>query len=170
MKHPYSVRLAAVQHYLSGKATLAETARHFHVGESPLIRWVRAFRNQGEAGLTHRLTRHYSPEFKLRVVRYVLDNRCSSADASAHFAIPNETVIQNWLRKYRSGGSVALVNRRSGPAMKTNKPDEDKSFSDMTHKELLRELEYLRAENAYLKKLKALREENGLREQQQKQK
>lgn len=109
MKHPYSVRLAAVQHYLLGKATLAETARHFHVGESPLIRWVRAFRNQGEAGLTHRLTRHYSPEFKLRVVRYVLDNRCSSADASAHFAIPNETVIQNWLRKYRSGGSVALV-------------------------------------------------------------
>jgi transposase len=53
--------------------------------------------------------------------------------------------------------------------MKTNKPAEDKSFSDMTHKELLRELEYLRAENAYLKKLKALREENGLREQQQKQ-
>ncbi|OUY14384.1 hypothetical protein BFI45_10905, partial [Yersinia pestis subsp. microtus bv. Altaica] len=36
MKHPFSTRLAAVQHYLSGKATLRETARQFSVGKSPL--------------------------------------------------------------------------------------------------------------------------------------
>ncbi|EIR67886.1 IS3 family transposase, partial [Yersinia pestis] len=50
MKHPFSTRLAAVQHYLSGKATLRETARQFSVGKSPLTRWIRAFRRQGEAG------------------------------------------------------------------------------------------------------------------------
>ncbi|AJJ79482.1 putative insertion element DNA-binding protein [Yersinia pestis 1045] len=38
----------------------------------------------------------------------------------------------------------------------------------MTHAELEKELEYLRAENAYLKKRKALREEKALREQQKK--
>lgn len=43
-----------------------------------------------------------------------------------------------------------------------------KPLNEMTPTELLRELEYLRAENAYLKKLKTLREENALREQQKK--
>ncbi|AJJ33047.1 transposase family protein [Yersinia pestis] len=69
MKHPFSTRLAAVQHYLSGKATLRETARQFSVGKSPLTRWIRAFRRQGEAGLEHHLSRTYTPEFRLCVVR-----------------------------------------------------------------------------------------------------
>jgi transposase len=51
---------------------------------------------------------------------------------------------------------------------KRKQPSEAKPYSEMTHPELLRELEYLRAENAYLKKLKALRAENALREQQKK--
>jgi transposase len=171
MKHPFSVRLAAVKHYLSGNSSLAETALQFNVGKSPLTRWVRVFRQQGEAGLEHRPSRSYTAEFKRRVVRYVLDNRCSSADALAHFAIPNESVIQDWLGKYRVGGFEALAPAKTGPAMTRHKinPDE-KAFSEMTHAELLKELEYLRAENAYLKKRKALREEKALREQQEKQK
>ncbi|WP_146135533.1 helix-turn-helix domain-containing protein, partial [Yersinia pseudotuberculosis] len=44
MKHPFSTRLAAVQHYLSGKPTLRETASQFSVGKSPLTRWIQAFR------------------------------------------------------------------------------------------------------------------------------
>lgn len=169
MKHPFSLRLAAVQHVLSGKAGIAETARQFKVGETPLSRWIRAFRQQGEAGLQHRPHRSYPAEFKLRVVHYVLENHCSSAQASAFFAIPNETLIQNWLRRYRTEGTVELNPTRAGSAMtKRKQSSETKPYSEMTHPELLRELEYLRAENAYLKKRKALREENALREQQKK--
>ncbi|MBX9496592.1 IS3 family transposase [Yersinia enterocolitica] len=149
MKHPFSIRLAAVQHYLSGKATLQETARQFSVGKSPLSRWIRAFRYQGKAGLEHRLSRTYTPEFRLSVVRYVIKNRCSSAEASAHFAIPNETLIQNWMKRYREGGKEALNPSRTGPVMPK---DGSKPFSEMTHAELEKELEYLRAENAYPKK------------------
>ena len=58
---------------------------------------------------------------------------------------------------------------KKGVSMPKIKPPSDsKTFSEMTHAELQEELEYLRAENAYLKKLKALREENALREQQKK--
>ncbi|AAM83874.1 insertion element IS1661 DNA-binding protein [Yersinia pestis biovar Medievalis str. Harbin 35] len=169
MKHPFSTRLAAVQHYLSGKATLRETARQFSVGKSPLTRWIRAFRRQGEAGLEHHLSRTYTPEFRLCVVRYMMANRCSAADASAHFNIPNETIIQNWMKRYREGGKEALNPSKTGPTMPKDKYEHDsKPFSEMTHAELEKELEYLRAENAYLKKRKALREEKALREQQKK--
>ncbi|MBA0034627.1 IS3 family transposase [Pantoea sp. BIGb0393] len=163
MKHPFSVRLAAVTEYLSGKSTLAETALQFNVGQTPLRRWVRALKHQGEEGLVPRRPRIYPPEFRLSVVRYVLDNRCSSADAAAHFGIPNETVIQNWLRKYRAGGSVALTPSRTGPAMMKKSAPDDKPLTEMTHKELLKELEYLRAENAVLKKFESPERRKGAR-------
>lgn len=171
MKHPVSVRLAAVQYYLSRKGTRSETALLFGVGKTPLDRWIRAYRQQGAAGLEYRLSRPYTQEFRLRVIRYMMKQKCSSAEASAHFAIPNETLIREWLKRYREGGAEALHPVKKGvPVPKEKSPPDSKSFSEMTHAELKEELEYLRAENAYLKKLKALREENALREQQKKQK
>ncbi|WP_154582174.1 IS3-like element IS1661 family transposase [Yersinia pestis] len=162
MKHPFSTRLAAVQHYLSGKATLRETARQFSVGKSPLTRWIRAFRRQGEAGLEHHLSRTYTPEFRLCGVRYMMANRCSAADASAHFNIPNETIIQNWMKRYREGGKEALNPSKTGPTMPKDKYEHDsKPFSEMTHAELEKELEYLRAENAYLKKAESPERRKG---------
>lgn len=169
MKHPFHIRLAAVEHYMAGKSGIKETARLFSVGKSPLTRWLRAYRRQGKAGLEDRPARTYTAEFRLRVVRYVAKNRCSYAEASSRFAIPNESLILNWMRRYRRGGAKALHTARPGPAMSQKKyVPGAKPFSEMTPKELQRELEYLRAENAYLKKLKALREENALREQEKK--
>lgn len=171
MKYPVSVRLAAVQHYLSRKGTLSETALLFGVGKSPLGRWIRAFRQRGAAGLEHRVARTYTQAFRLQVIRHMLESKCSSTEASAHFDIPNETLIQQWLKRYREGGAEALHPANTGGRMpKVKSPVDSKPFSEMTHAELQEELEYLRAENAYLKKLKALREETALREQQKRQK
>ncbi len=169
MKYPFHIRLAAVQHYMTGQSTIKETACLFGVGRSPLTRWLRAFRRQGSAGLEDRPARTYTAQFRLRVVRYVAENRCSYAEASARFAIPNESLILDWMRRYRRGGEKALHAARPGPAMTQKKyiPG-TRPLSEMTPKELQKELEYLRAENAYLKKLKALREEDALREQQKK--
>lgn len=170
MKHPFAVRKAAVQYYLSGNASLAGTARKFGVGQTPLSRWLRAFRQQGETGLVSRPPRMYSLEFRLRVVHYIMSKMGSYADASVHFSIPSDSVIGQWVKCYRKGGVNALTPARNGSPMPKDKfiPIE-KPLSDMTHSELLKELEYLRAENAYLKKLSALREENALRALQKKQ-
>lgn len=158
MKHPVSLRLAAVQHYLAGEESITATAMRFNVGKTPLARWLRAYRERGIAGLEHRVSRAYTPAFKLRVVRRVISNRGDCAEASAHFGIPNETVIHRWMNSYRSGGQEALQNVKTGPKMSHKKGETtEKAASEMTVKELLEELEYLRAENAYLKKLKALR-------------
>ena len=53
--------------------------------------------------------------------------------------------------------------------MKNNRPDSaKKNDSEKTKKELLEELEYVRAENEYLKKLSALVQERKAREQKKK--
>lgn len=171
MKYPVSVRLAAVQYYLSQKTSLSETARLFGVGRSPLNRWVRAFSHQGTVGLEHRTSPTYTQPFRLRVIRYMTKNMCSPSDASARFSIPNESIIQQWMKRYLEGGAKALHPLKTGgPVPKASPVSDPKLFSEMTQAELQEELEYLRAENAYLKKLKALREETTLRVQQKKQK
>lgn len=169
MRYPFHIRLEAVQHYMTGQSSIKETARLFSVGRTPLTRWIRAYRRQGKAGLEDRPARTYTSAFRLRVIRYVAEHGCSYAEASARFAIPNESLILDWTRRYRKGGAQALNTAKSGPAMSQKKfiPD-SRPLSEMTPSELLRALEYLRAENAYLKKLKALREEKTLREQQKK--
>lgn len=169
MKYPFHIRLAAVLHYMKGQSSIKETARLFSVGRMPLTRWLRAYRHQGKAGLEDHPTRVYTSAFRLRAVRYVTECGYSYAEASARFAIPNESLIIDWAKRYRKGGAQALNTARPGPAMSQKKfiPN-SRPLNEMTPAELLRELEYLRAENAYLKKLKALREENALREQQKK--
>lgn len=169
MKYPFHIRLAAVLHYMDGQSSIKETARLFSVGRTPLTRWLRAYRHQGKAGLEDRPARVYTSAFRLRVVRYVTEYGYSYTEASARFAIPNESIIIGWTRRYRKGGAQAFNTARPGPFMSQKKfiPGA-KPLNEMTPTELLRELEYLRAENAYLKKLKALREENALREQQKK--
>ena len=89
----------------------------------------------------------------------------SSRQASAFFNIPTRSTVQTWLKRYNEGGADALIDRRRGPTMlKSKKPsrprqpvsDREKSVAGMTPEEMRQELEYLRAENAYLKKLEAL--------------
>ena len=72
-----------------------------------------------------------------------------------------------WERRYNQGGINALANRRGHLVMKKPKNSTDpqianKPWAELTPKELLREIEYLQAENAYLKKLDALIQEKKL--------
>jgi transposase len=62
-----------------------------------------------------------------------------------------------WQRLYAQGGLAALGRkpRERLPMMKPFKPP-TKPLSELTQAELARYVEYLQAENAYLKKLEAL--------------
>ncbi len=82
-----------------------------------------------------------------------------------HFGIPGPFVIRQWERLYQNQGAEGLRRKpqRRRPAMSKSKTKKVK-LKTTPHEELLKELEYLRAENAYLKKLQALVEERIVRE------
>lgn len=54
-KFSLELRLAAVQHYLSGKIGFDEVAVHFGVGRTALRRWGAAYELHGPDGLPDRL-------------------------------------------------------------------------------------------------------------------
>jgi len=87
--------------------------------------------------------------------------------ACAQFNISGAATILRWQRLYNEGGITALIDKPRGPNKSMPikaKPftPSNKPVAEMSPKELARELEYRRAEVAYLKKLDALIQEQKL--------
>jgi transposase len=129
-------------------------------------KWIAVYRVHGESGLVKKFT-HYSAEFKLKVLTCMRDRSLSHRETAAIFDIRNRSIIGVWERAYDLAGVKALYPRPRGqpPKMpKKNPPPPALPVTDesRSRQELLDELNYLRMENAYLKKLDALIHTNKL--------
>nr|WP_124035952.1 IS3 family transposase [Klebsiella pneumoniae] len=159
-KYSPETKLAVVNHYLSGKDGEQSTADLFGIERTSVRRWVRAWQFHGAEGLTAK-NNHYSDEFKLVVVRAVISDRLTMREAAARFNLSAEILVRRWLDVYNDAGAEGLLNIQCGRPGKMTKPKNippltDKELEKLSPEELRAELRYLRAENAYLKKLKAL--------------
>jgi transposase len=84
-------------------------------------------------------------------------NKWSIGHTSAQFNLSSPGILSQWLTNYNASSLAGLKPRRRLSAMKTRPIDNDtKPAEQMSENELREELEYLRAENAVLKKLEAL--------------
>ena len=158
-KYDEQFKLKVVQQYLSGAAGSNTLAKQYEVGRSLIKRWARLYRAHGMDGLRKKRSSYDAP-FKLSVLQHMWDNKLSFSQTAAAFNIRQHSVIGMWQRSYHDGGFDALVARplrrpkpMSDPAPKPESlPDDEKR----TREELVAELNQLRMENAYLKKLRAL--------------
>lgn len=159
-KHNEQFKLAVVQQYLSGLAGYATVAKAHGLDHGTVRCWVALHREHGMAGLQKKFS-HYSAEFKLSVLQHMQNKGFSYRCVAAAFNIRNPGCIPEWEHCYHSGGIDALMPRVRGRPKKMpdsqpltpNKPVDDET---RTREELLAEVNHLRMEVAYLKKLRAL--------------
>ena len=119
--------------------------------------WILIYKAIGLDGLLNMGSGHrvYDYETKLAAVRDVLDNGLTRGEVMAKYAIASLSPLKAWCRKYREGGAEALLPKPKGRPRDSEKPSVPK-----THEEQLEErIRKLETENAYLKKVRALKAE-----------
>ena len=160
-KYTKQFKLTVVEHYLTGTAGLKLVAKSYDLAHSVVARWVAMYRLRGADGLDKKFS-HYTAQFKLSVLQHMWKHQLSYTQTELLFDIRGPGCLAIWERRYHSGGIDALIPRNCAPAknMTTNKtakpPAPMKEEGKQTHEDLLAEVNYLRMENAYLKKLRAL--------------
>lgn len=161
MKYSWEFKLECVEKYLKGEWTeTPECAKSQSTFRHKIIEWTRRYKLYGADGLKHKpMNKDWTAEERYELVAQVLAGRSNKSVAIE--AGINDGLLYQWVRKYKQFGYEGLELRKGrkpkDPDMsKKTKPRElDRSdYEKLKHLE--RENEYLRAENAYLKKLRAL--------------
>lgn len=173
-KHSFEFKLAVVRTYLDGASGYKAIAKHHGICHTLVREWVGGFRHHGEAGLRPKVRRRLTAEDKLSVLQHMWTNKLTYSETAAMFDVRNHGDVGAWERSYHEGGIEALAPRipikptkMTAPAPPAPASPEDQNRSK---EELLKEIQQLRMENAYLKKLRALVQANDLKAQQKKRK
>ncbi|OEZ57050.1 transposase [Duganella sp. HH105] len=159
-KYSEQFKLAVVQQYLEGAGGYQAVANGHQVKRTAVRRWVDLFKAHGKAGLAKKFS-HYDAQFRLAVLKHMWANELSYRQVANVFNIRSTGCIGQWERCYHSGGIDALTPRKRGkpkkmPDFQTSQPQLPADDETRTREELLAEVNHLRMENAYLKKLRAL--------------
>jgi transposase len=168
-KYSQEFKLEVVHYYLNECAGYKRTAHRYGINHDAVRKWVNIYKQHGETGLARQTGKTlFTVDFKQEVVSAMLNEGLSSREAAQRFKIKERWMLVRWLRLYQADGIEGLHPKPRGRPKGMSKPHTSKTSSadgNKTQAELLEELAYLRAENAFLKKLKALRLEQEAEQQ-----
>jgi transposase-like protein len=108
--------------------------------------------------------KRYTGEFKQEVVETMMREKLSYRETAQRFEVSNAHRVISWERIYLEEGPEGLYIERRGRSSKGRPP---KKLKPEVEEDLLAEVQRLRAENAYLKKLNALVAERVRQEKKQ---
>ena len=99
--------------------------------------------------------KRYTPEFKIKVVETMHREKLSYRETARQFDICDHDRVAAWERIYLEEGAEGLYIERRGRKSTGRSPKIKKEVEE----DLIAEVQRLRAENEYLKKLNALVQE-----------
>jgi len=154
-------RERAVLKVIEGGATYRSVARDLQTSHRLVSRWVNSYKLYGTEGLCLRNKIKYTGEFKLQLIMEMNNCHLSLHQMSAKHHI-SHSLISKWRKAYEQNGTSALFkeNPRGRPPKMKDQAKKNKDITSTSkYDKLLEENLRLRAENDYLKKLKALIQE-----------
>ena len=86
-------------------------------------------------------------------------NHLSATETAIHFNLGTHSVVLKWERIYYEEGPQGLYKERRGRNKNMSSKPRKKKLSKEKEEDLIEEVQRLRMENAYLKKLQALVQE-----------
>ena len=158
-KYRYEEKLQLVKDYLDGKKIKPEIkGKYRHSLMSKVRMWSNVYLLKGPYALkvtTHHKT--WSNKIKLQSIRRILNGE-SRLQVARSLGMNDTKSLREWYEKYSSLGIIGIEsNLKEINAMRPTRYKSDTQLKE-ENKKLKKQLEYLQAENEYLKKLKALLE------------
>ena len=158
-KYTRSFKMKLAHLYLNN-ATASFLSKKYNVPPRQISYWAQIVEVHGSKSF---IPYYPSPSEsdKLSMLTKMREKEWSLGYTSAFFNLSSPGLLSKWQKDYAQHGIKGLIPRKKGCPMKKKKKKQQqvKSPDDMNIKELKRELQYLRAENAVLKKLEALAKE-----------
>lgn len=150
-------KLQAVMRYQNGSEGIKSIARSIGIHHSVLLNWIKQYEHHGEEVFKKRYT-PYSLQDKLDVLNYMNEFGTSVRETAAIFNIASHSTILSWQESLELHGMDALRPKKKGrPSVKKESiKQKNQTLVEGSVEALQAEVERLRMENEYLKKLNAL--------------
>ena len=146
--------------------TISSLDKDFNIHESNIKYLITLIEKHGNNILRKDKNRAYSKEFKLQAINRILINNESINSVAIDIGLISAGILHNWLSKFKEN-EYNVVEKKKGrkPKSMTKPKKNEKVLSEKDKiKQLEDEIIYLKAENEYLKKLRALVLERELKE------
>ncbi len=168
-KYSHEFKLEVVKYCLEEHHGTENASKHFGIPSRENIRqWCKKYELYGTEGILKNLKSSYSGEFKQNVIEYMHTNHLSASEVAIQFRLGNANIVLKWERIYYEEGPQALYEERRGRSKNMSSKPRKKKLSKDTEKDLIAEVQQLRMENEYLKKLNALVQERIKQENKKK--
>ena len=155
MKHSYQERLSAVHKCIAG-TPFKTVGRLLGIDSHYVAEWYFRYQQDGVEGLRKRPNKHANFAEKCKIVCEYAEKGVPLHQVCAKYHV-SQHAVESWTSIYRQGGYDAL--REIKPQGRPKSMGRPKKQEPQTELERLRyENEYLRAEVALLKKVRALME------------
>ena len=102
-KYSNEFKIKVVNAYLLGEGGAGTIANKYKVARTCVQQWVAQYKLGGKFTEP---TRHFSGEFKLKVLNYQQEHHLSALQTALIFGITNQGTICAWRKKYITGGQV----------------------------------------------------------------
>ena len=156
----YPIKVAAVRMLAAGKSA-SQVCKELHVGPNSLRLWSQQYKLGGELGLLQKQhSNQKSHAERLMMIEDIVNNELSLTSASIKYEVAHET-LRRWYISYRSLGSEGLRRKNESTMSKKKRTYTEEEMDELTQLRLRNE--WLEAENALLKKVRALVEEKEAR-------
>ena len=157
-KHSVEFKTKVVRYCIDKKASTRQASRKFKVTGSLIKMWREIYKYHGAEGFV-RVRNHFTVDEKVHILQEMDQQGWSLRTTLAFYKIGSDHTLKKWIKDYTEEGREGLmktsVKRRLPMRIKTV-AETMRATSKLTRGEMREELEFLRAENAYLKKLEAL--------------
>ena len=152
------IKLQCVLDALSGIPILDILNKYDISSDSVLHKWIKLYNSHKElkdsGGKTQIMAyrKNVSIDEKIEAIKYCIENNKNYHKTSEVFNVSYQQIYL-WIKKYEEGGAEALEDRRG--KHKEVLSDEDKQNIEI--RKLQKEIELLKVENLFLKKLRELK-------------